>query len=65
MEMENNLNILYQIENLIQTALVEHPNTYLEDALQLLNEIITDIELSSIENENDDNENDIPSEENF
>lgn len=59
--MENNLQILYKIENLIQTAIAEYPSVYLEESLQLLNEIVTDIELSSIESVEDDNENDIPS----
>jgi len=58
--MESHLDILYKIENLIQTALVESHSEYLEDSLLLLNEIISDIELSSIQNDEEDNENEIP-----
>lgn len=58
--MHTRLDILYEIENLIQTALSEHPSEYLEDSLQLLNEVISDIELSAIEHSDVDDENDIP-----
>jgi len=58
--MENNLDILYKVENLIQVVLSEYNHEYLEESLQLLNEIISDIELSSIESTDEDDETYIP-----
>ena len=57
--MENNLDILYKIESLIQTVHSDYPNEHLEECMHLLNEIISDIELSSIEF-NEDDETEIP-----
>lgn len=54
-----NLEILYQIEHLIQYAILEHYDENLERGLELLNELIADIELNALEY-NDDNETDIP-----
>lgn len=54
-----NLETLYQIEHSIQYAMSENYDANLERGLELLNELITDIELNSLEY-NDDNETDIP-----
>ena len=54
------LNTLYDIQNLTQVAQYEYPNIYLEQALLLLDTLINNVELSSIEHDGD-NENDIPS----
>ena len=55
--MKNNLDILYKIQELIQSSLYEKYDEYLSRSLHLLSELINDIELSSIEIEVDDETN--------
>lgn len=55
--MKNNLDILYKIQELIQSSLDEKYDEYLSRSLHLLSELINDIELSSIEIEVDDETN--------
>jgi len=55
------LTTLYQVEQLLQTAIASRDNYSLEEALQLVNEIISESELNTLESEDEyDNENYIP-----
>ena len=55
--MKNNLDILYKIQELIQSSLDEHYDESLAASLELLTDLISDTELLSIETEVDDETN--------
>lgn len=58
--MEINLEILYEVHKFIEAANLEHPSEYLDEASRLLDEVISEIEWSSIANIDDDDESFIP-----
>lgn len=58
--MEDNLDILYRIEDLLQETISYKKFDYIEECLHLLNGVINNMELASIEHIIDDDENDIP-----
>jgi len=58
--MESYLATLYRVEELLQTAVVSREHYVLEEALQLLSGMISELELSHINDEEDEDENYIP-----